>query len=218
MTDAIIDVVPRIHSDFIMPAIETVQASKPETTVTPPISKKEKIMFDIGNFFMKYKFYITLIIVFIIVLMYTYYYLNNKKKKEKEPPSEQPAIQALVHPELSEEIRSKESVQVPKEQYYDTSIDERITKIINQPPVTDESISQIDDKISKIITQTELPNVFDTHIDEQINNILKQDKNSSIIDKQINNLIKPENVSTFVDENVVSFVESSELDDETVDE
>lgn len=41
MSDTIIDVVPRIHSDFVMPAIETVAANPVETPVVVESQRKK---------------------------------------------------------------------------------------------------------------------------------------------------------------------------------
>lgn len=235
MSDTIIDVVPRIHSDFVMPAVETIQPevsqSQPEVSQIPKSTKK-KIMVDIGNFFMKYKFYIVLIIVFIIVLMYTYYYINTKRKREKQlliksQEDKQKMDNLLTGESNIDEIHSttsnKKPVQhtVKQEEYYNADIDEHIDKIINNPSVSEETVTNIENKISSIIDQTEISDdINDTHIDQQINKILQQDKSQTIVNQQINNLIKPvtsvDDVEPFVDENIVGSTDKVLRSNDTV--
>jgi large-conductance mechanosensitive channel len=214
MSDTIIDVVPRIHSDFVMPAVETIEQS---STIQPevPKSTKKKIMVDLGNFFMKYKFYIVLIIVFIIVLMYTYYYINTKRKREKQLLINSQESKPKQQPQIDDQPSVQEIVK--QEEYYNTDIDEHIDKIINNPSVSEETVTNIENKISSIIDQTEISDngVNASHIDQQINKILQQDKSQTIVNQQINNLLKPskdvvlssteiDSIEPFVDENIVN--------------
>ena len=201
MSDTIIDVVPRIHSDFVMPAIETVAANPVETPVVVE-SQRKKIMMDIGNFCMKYKVYIIIIIVAIIILMYVYYYFNTKRKKQLADLANQIGNEENNHSAAKpvKQVKPIKIINKKEDEEYDTSIDTHINKIINQPPVTEAEITNIDDQINNIISQTEISDIYDSHIDQKIDQILKND------DIVTNNLLQPK-VEPFVNENIVSSIE-----------
>jgi hypothetical protein len=211
----IIDVVPRIDSKFKMPTIEPVvdtttnTSCVAETVTSQPISRKQKVMMDIGTFFSKHKYYITVVLLCIIVVgllyyMYKTYYLPKKIDCD--------SVESVSTENNDDDLIETEDTQSKVLDNSILEIDEVINKIINQDQVdltADISVSQseIDKKIIGIlhqdIKQTESVTQND-NIDSKITNILNEDKLSShdqqtgFISNKINDIIK----STILEEEI----------------
>lgn len=192
MSNLIIDVVPRIDTNFKMPNIESIPDNETCLTEQPEvISKKQKIMMDIGSCLTTYKYHIIVTVLCIIIIVLIYYLYKKYYCVQTDCNSETESNIDETPDDDNTSIKSiEESI---------SDIDDAINKIINDNSnQQDDDKAEIDEKINNILNQTNDITANDD-IDNQIINILNEnkiDKVDNLIDNKINNIIN----STIIEE------------------